>query len=119
MLRNESVARKYLDRLRARLSSTGQRARVILLRDGDVRSRLERLIDDEDVHLVVMSSHGQGGRIDVSCGSVTADLLIQSSAPLLIVRPRVVHPHSAYYAAEASGVRRAADRPRLPQQAVP
>jgi nucleotide-binding universal stress UspA family protein len=116
--RNEMVAREYLDRLRARWSSPGHAVRVILLRNGDVRARLERLIPEEDVHLVVLSSHGESGRIDVSCGSVTADLLIHSSAPLLIVRPRVVHGHSVHHATDTIGERQA-DAPRLPQQAGP
>jgi nucleotide-binding universal stress UspA family protein len=119
MHRNETVARAYLDRLRARWSAHGHVPRVILLRDDDVRSRLGRLIEDEDVHLVVLSSHGQSGRMNVSCGSVTADLLIHSSAPLLIVRPRVVHRASTQQAVDAASVRRATDAPRLPQQAVP
>jgi nucleotide-binding universal stress UspA family protein len=86
--RNLRVATAYLDRLRARFAATGPAARTMVLRDGDVRTRLERLVEDEAVDLVVLSSHGHTGRAGVPYGSVTADLILQSSVPTLIVRPR-------------------------------
>ena len=92
--RNERIAMAYLDRLRAQFATIGPPLRTIVVRDGDVRTRLERLVEDEAVDLVVLSSHGHTGRASVPYGSVTADLVLHSSVPLLIVRPRTPHPHT-------------------------
>jgi nucleotide-binding universal stress UspA family protein len=86
--RNLRIATAYLDRLRGRFAANGPPPRTMVLLDGDVRTRLERLVEDEAVDLVVVSSHGHTGRTGVPYGSVTADLVLHSSVPLLIVRPR-------------------------------
>lgn len=85
--RNERVANQYLDRVRARLAESRFPVRAIVLRGGDVRGRLIRLIADLAIDLIVLSAHGQTGRADVHCGSVAAHLLSHSTVPLLIVRP--------------------------------
>jgi nucleotide-binding universal stress UspA family protein len=110
--RNERVAIAYLDRLRARFATLGPPLRTIVVRDGDVRTRLERLVEDEAVDLVVLSSHGHTGRATVPYGSVTADLVLQSAVPLLIVRPRAAHArtHTTMSKAALPG--------RLPHQAA-
>ena len=110
--RNERVAMAYLDRLRARLATIGSPPRTIVVRDGDVRTSLERLVEDESVDLVVLSSHGHTGRAGVPYGSVTADLVLHSSVPLLIVRPRTTRTHTQRVMAKASLAG------RLPHQAV-
>jgi nucleotide-binding universal stress UspA family protein len=110
--RNLRVATTYLDRLRARFATTGSSPRTIVVRDGDVRTSLERLVEDEGVDLVVLSSHGHTGRAGVPYGSVTADLVLHSSAPLLIVRPRTTRPRVEKVMAKASLAG------RLPGQAV-
>jgi nucleotide-binding universal stress UspA family protein len=86
--RNERVAAAYLDGLRARFAATGAPPRTVVVRDGDVRTRLERLVEEEAIDLVVLSSHGHSGRAGVPYGSVTADLVLHCPVPLLIVRPR-------------------------------
>jgi nucleotide-binding universal stress UspA family protein len=95
MRRNVRVATAYLDRLRARFAGTETPPHTLVLRDGDVRTRLERLIEDEAIDLVVLSSHGHTGRSGVPYGSVTADLVRHSPVPILIVRPRTL-PLRAY-----------------------
>ena len=99
--RNVRVATAYLDRLRAQFAATGPAHRTMVLQDGDVRTRLERLVEDEAVDLVVLSSHGHTGRAGVPYGSVTADLVLLSSVPLLIVRPRTPHAHTQTRMAKA------------------
>ncbi len=84
--RNERVAKEYLARLRGHVALKGLSARTMVLRGDDVRSRLVRLIADENADLVVVSTHGHSGRRDVSYGSVTAHLIAHSAVPLLIVR---------------------------------
>jgi nucleotide-binding universal stress UspA family protein len=108
--RNVRVATAYLDRLRARFGASGPVPRMIVLRDGDVRTRLHRLCEDEAVDLVVLSSHGQTGRASVPYGSVTADLVVHSPVPLLIVRPRARRARVTMAIAATGG--------RLPRQAV-
>lgn len=110
--RNVRVATAYLDRLRARFATSGSPPRTMVLRDGDVRTRLERLLEDEAVDLVVLSSHGHSGRTSVPYGSVTADLVIHSPVPLLIVRPRAarVRAHVTMAKAGMTG--------RLPHEAA-
>lgn len=84
--RNERVASAYLDHQRVGLAASGATIRAMVLRAGDVRSRLARLIVDEAVDLVVLSAHGRSGRADVPFGSSVEYLLAHASTPLLIVR---------------------------------
>jgi nucleotide-binding universal stress UspA family protein len=112
MQRNQRVAREYLERLRNRLAADGVSVRATVLRADDVRSRLARLIVDEATDVVVLSAHGRGGRCDLPYGTVSASLLAQSTAPLLMVRPGAAHPPPRAHAAhDANGV-------RLPSQAT-
>lgn len=110
--RNEHVANQYLDRLRAQLAGCDVSVRVLVLRGGDARGRLTRLIADEAVDLVVLSAHGRSARNDVSLGSVAAHLVAHAEVPLLIVRSR-----------PAIAMRRVArtlgEGARLPSQATP
>jgi nucleotide-binding universal stress UspA family protein len=108
--RNARVATAYMDRLRARFGTSGPVLRMIVLQDGDVRTRLQRLCEDEAVDLVVLSSHGQSGRTSVPYGSVTADLVLHCLVPLLIVRPRARRAHFTMATATTSG--------RLPHRAA-
>jgi nucleotide-binding universal stress UspA family protein len=110
--RNERVANEYLDRLRATLAGSQAPVRALVLRGGDARSRLMRLIVEEGVDLVVLSAHGRSARADVPLGSVTAYLVAHAQTPLLIVRRR-----------PAPSMRRVAragrEDVRLPTQATP
>ena len=109
--RNERVANEYLDRLRAQLADDRVSVRTLVLRGGDTRSRLARLVSDEEVDLVVLSAHGRSARSDVPLGSVAAYLAAHVEVPLLIVRRGT---------AEAQRVERAhREEARLPSQATP
>lgn len=85
---NRRVADTYLDRLRARVSQTGSPVRALVIGDGSVRTKLEGLIRDEKVDLVVMSAHGHSGGADGMCGSVTQYTVTHTRTPVLIVRER-------------------------------
>jgi nucleotide-binding universal stress UspA family protein len=91
MEHNLRVAGVYLDRLRARLNHAGLRARalVLVVRDGNVSTRLERAIQEEAADLVVMSAHGQTGRTDCSRGGVTEYAVSHATTPLLVIRERI------------------------------
>lgn len=110
--RNQRVATEYLDRLRAQLVSSGLAPRMVVVRGGDPRRRLARLIAEERVDLVILSAHGRGGRCDSAFGGVAASLVAEAARPLLVVRPR-----------RARALRRARaprwGEARLPSQATP
>lgn len=86
--RNERVANEYLDRLRAQLGESTRKLRAVVVRGGDARGSLVRLVSDLDIDLVVLSAHGQGGRTHLPFGSVAFHLMSHSPAPVLVVRPR-------------------------------
>ena len=88
---NRRVASAYLDRLRAHVSQAGSRVRVLVAAGGSVRSRLEHLVGEERVDLVVMSAHGYTGETDSPCGSITEHAVTHATIPLLIVRDRASH----------------------------
>jgi nucleotide-binding universal stress UspA family protein len=109
--RNEHVANLYLDRLREQLGRHEFPVRALVLRGGDVRSRLVSLIADEAVDLVVLSAHGHSARVDVAFGSVTAHLVTHAATPLLVVRRRpAILARRVVTAARGNGA-------RLPSQA--
>lgn len=110
--RNERVANEYLDRLRAKLADSEAPVRAIVLRGGDARRRLARLIAEEGVDLVVLSAHGRSARADVALGSVAAYLVAHAETPLLIVRRRAA-------AAMRRMARAGREDVRLPSQATP
>jgi nucleotide-binding universal stress UspA family protein len=86
--RNERVARRYLDQIRARMSEAGVAARIVVFRSGDARTRLARMARREAVDLIILSAYGRRGPRDTPCGSVAAHLLTQAAAPLLVLRDR-------------------------------
>ncbi|WP_163266917.1 universal stress protein [Chelativorans alearense] len=83
--RNEQVARGYVERIRRRLACSGLAVRSLVVRDGDVRSDLARLVEDERIDLTVMSAHGRSSRPDVACGSVAGYMITHARTPLLVV----------------------------------
>lgn len=82
--RNERVARDYLDRLRMRLAASGVSTKVVM-KHGDVRGNLSHLIA-KSADLVVLSAKGRAARADAPFGRVTAHLMSNVAAPLLIVQ---------------------------------
>ena len=90
--RNESAARAYLDRIRTRLSDRSLTVRTLILSKSDPRHLLTRAILDENADMIVISSHGRSGHVDMAAGSVASHLMTHSSAPLLIVRSQLSEP---------------------------
>jgi nucleotide-binding universal stress UspA family protein len=86
--RNERVARKYIERIRLRVVQSGLDARSIVTKDGDVRSLLAKLIVEQHIDLLVMTSHGHSGSMDCACGNVASYMLNHTATPLLLaLRP--------------------------------
>ena len=110
--RNERVAQTYLSCVSTRMSCKTPSIRTLLLQHGDSRHLLVRAMEDENVDLIVMASHGHSAHTDVAFGSVASHLLTHASAPILLVRN-----HS-----RPSRVRNASQRPAYltkPPFAVP
>jgi nucleotide-binding universal stress UspA family protein len=76
----------YLEALAARLAPTDLAVRPALLR-GHVADTLARHVEDHEVDVVVMTTHGRGGLQRAWLGSTTDSLLRQCRVPLLLIRP--------------------------------
>lgn len=85
--RNDVEARSYLDDLRRRMLDEPFPVKTLVARNGDARAQLRRLMIDQSVDLVILTSHGSTGLPDMPCGSVTEYLAMHAPAPMLIVRP--------------------------------
>jgi nucleotide-binding universal stress UspA family protein len=95
--RNARVAGEYINQLRNRVACSGLAVRSLLMRNDDVRSALVRLIEDEQIDLLVMSAHGRSSRPDVACGSIAGYMITHARMPLLIVPGE--HAHEGNHAA--------------------
>ena len=109
MLRNEKVARDYLERTCENIRSMGFAASTAILTGGDVRRLLTNAIVSESGDLLVIASHGCSGYADVSTGDVAGYILAHSPIPVLMIRrPRANGNHHIYRGTESQGVRRPA-----------
>ena len=66
-----------------------------LLLDGraqDVADCLIQAATDDEAQLIVMSSHGHGGLVQLLLGSVAARVLHQAAIPVMVVRPAKARP---------------------------
>lgn len=85
----EEAARANLEALRRRSVEDGVPVQVMTLGPADARTELCRVLRDEDIDLVVMSSHGCTGLEAVPCGSVTGYVAGHGEVPVLVVRPDI------------------------------
>ena len=85
---NHRAATDYLERLSARVRRPEVRLRSVVVANGSARTQLDQVIRKERADLVVMSAHGNTGRLDSPCGSVTEYTLTHASVPLLVMRER-------------------------------
>ncbi len=84
--RNEAAAHAYFNHLQNSLHDSGVEIKTRILKGGDARHALLRSIDEEQADLVVVSSHGHSGHMDVSAGSVASHMITHTPVPLLLVR---------------------------------
>lgn len=82
-LEEESV---YMERLLERLFADGIEPAYALLR-GHVPAAIGRYVEDHEIELVVMTTHGRGGLQRAWLGSTADSLLRRLLIPLLLVRP--------------------------------
>ena len=78
------AAEEYLGRLKGSLQTTRPVSTTVLR--GLAAEALTDLVDRQKIDLVVMASHARSGIVRAALGSV-ADRMLQSNAPVLLVRP--------------------------------
>lgn len=79
-------AELFLEEKKQELEEAGQRVQTVL-RGGAAEDGIVDYAEDEDVDLVVMSSHGRSGLSRWIFGSVTQKVLQGCAVPVLVVKP--------------------------------
>jgi nucleotide-binding universal stress UspA family protein len=87
---NAQLARQHLEQLRARALAGEVNVRSATLGPADPRQAVCSFAREQDIDLVVMSSHGATALNDVPCGSVAEYLATHCEMPVLMVRPSLV-----------------------------
>lgn len=80
---NQREAIHYLERVQARL---GKDVTTRIVVSDDIAVRLHQLIAEEEIDLIVVSAHGKSGKPHWPFGSVSANLILYGTAPILIVQ---------------------------------
>jgi nucleotide-binding universal stress UspA family protein len=78
-------ARRYLDERQREIYRQGIAVRA-LMRDRSAPEDILEVADSEKIDLIVMSTHGQGGRARWTFGSVADKVARHSPCPVLLVR---------------------------------
>jgi nucleotide-binding universal stress UspA family protein len=79
-------AEDYLDGLAAQLRGHVQRVRPMVVGSGDPAGIIAGVARDEQVDLIVMSSHGRTGLRRIFAGSIAEKVLRSTTGPILLVR---------------------------------
>ncbi|UCG23845.1 MAG: universal stress protein, partial [Chloroflexota bacterium] len=80
---------RYLGRIVSELVGQGQRLQPQIA-SGQIAEQINAVAAEQEVDLLVMSTHGRSGVGRVLLGSVASEVLRQSTFPMLLVRPREV-----------------------------
>lgn len=78
--------------LESRLVTSGALAQLshdVIVRHGNVWEQLEQVVEQEQVDLIVIGTHGRTGLGKIVLGSVAEDIFRHASCPVLTVGPRV------------------------------
>lgn len=84
----EIECQTYLEKVVEKLQAQGVQARWEMLEPGSPSERLLEAIEDEEIDLVILTSHGRSGLSRVLLGSVAETLSRYSRAPVMIVGRR-------------------------------
>ncbi|MCA9956926.1 MAG: universal stress protein, partial [Anaerolineales bacterium] len=77
--------KEYLEAVRERYAATNLQLRTLAV-EGDAASMILDVAAEEDVDLIVMSTHGWSGANKLLLGSVTERILHQANCPVFVVR---------------------------------
>jgi nucleotide-binding universal stress UspA family protein len=83
---DERSATAYLQGVRRAVEQRGARAEIAVRRGTPV-GVIDRLRREQNAGLIVLASHGRGGLMGTFLGSVTAAILEELEAPVLVIRP--------------------------------
>jgi nucleotide-binding universal stress UspA family protein len=83
--REVRIATDHLDKIQKDLAGKGIKAQA-RLRLGRPTDEITRLAEEEDVSLIIMSSHGSGWVQNLLIGSTTHGVAIHSRRPVMVVR---------------------------------
>lgn len=86
LLETAAQARAYLGMVATRVSAAGARARFNVL-EGAVAAGILGFAHNEDVDLIVMSTHGRSGISKFVMGSVADVVMRTTKRPVLLVKP--------------------------------
>jgi nucleotide-binding universal stress UspA family protein len=81
--RNQEEGQKYLDQLRQLLPIQPQ---TLLLVSDNVAATLQRVTEQEQIDLLILSAHGYSGEARWPYGSITNRFITSGTTPLLIVQ---------------------------------
>lgn len=79
-----SQAERYLEEQRHHLEQEGIQTMVEVLRGG-ASQQIVRYSQDNDIDIVVMSTHGEGGVHRLLVGSITEQVIRSTTVPVLVV----------------------------------
>lgn len=83
----EEIAAEAVEEVEQRASELDVRTETAAISEGPTDEAILQYVDDHDVDLVVMGTHGRTGLDHVVFGSVAEDVLRESPVPVLTVRP--------------------------------
>ena len=87
---NKTKAVLYLETIKARLQTSGLRARTTVL-EGLVAEGITEYTQNQGVKLIVLSSHGRHGLTQWGISSITQKIILSAQTSLLIVRAHQQH----------------------------
>lgn len=82
----EKEAREVLSAVERQATEQGLEVQLLLLRDRHVAEGILASIDEHDINLVVMSSHGRRGMAKILLGSQTFEVITHGQIPVLVIR---------------------------------
>jgi len=83
---NQSEARNYLGKIKRRLTRGGLKSEMVVA-DGDAADEILAYARDNQVDLIVMTTHGRSGASRWFFGSVAEKVLQHCPIPILLVTP--------------------------------
>jgi len=82
---DEAEARAYLDRWSTRLHEADVKAESVIL-EGQAAERIIEFAHDQDISLIVLSSHGRSGLSRWNVSSIVFKIILRAYLPVMIVR---------------------------------
>jgi nucleotide-binding universal stress UspA family protein len=83
---NQREARNYLVKIKRRLTNSGFKVETVVV-DGEAANEILAYAKDNEVDLIVMTTHGRSGIPRLFFGSVAQKVLQRSPVPILLVAP--------------------------------